>query len=213
MKRQNESNWRVTEVDLRGQGALTVHVDYTELPTACLKCGSVHRPRRYGALETGYRDAPFLGRQVIIAVNAQRFRCADCGRAFFQEVADMDTKRRMTNRCAAYVVDQVMARSSFRDVANVIGIDEKGVRNIFEDRGLVFSTGDSPSDDRFVCECCAGIYSRTEMRLAPAKHFGKWRNGELKPEANVCSACFEYCADSWRAGMVRRWTPSATQSP
>lgn len=204
MAPKNESKWRVTEVDSSGQGTIEVLADFTVLPTTCLKCGSGRQPRRYGALNTSFRDVPFLGKSVVITVNAQRFRCADCGQAFFQDLADMDGKRRMTARCAAYIIDQVMARSAMRDVANIIGINEKGVRNVFEDRGLIFSVGDPPSGDRFVCECCLGIYPKSELRLAPAKHFGRWRHEELRKEANVCPACFEFPQDSWRTGIVRR---------
>lgn len=90
------------------------------------------------------------------------------------------------------------------DVAAIVGIDEKGVRNVFEDRGMTFSVGDPPSDGRFVCECCLGIYPKSEMRLAPAKHFGKWRKGELRLDVNVCATCFHFAKDPWRAGIVRR---------
>lgn len=116
----------------------------------------------------------------------------------------MDGKRRMTARCAAYVIEQVMARSSMKDVANIVGIDEKGVRNVFEDRGLIFSVGDPPSSDRFVCESCLGIHPKSQHRLAPAKHFGIWRSNELLREANVCRGCFDFASDPWRAGVVRR---------
>lgn len=116
----------------------------------------------------------------------------------------MDGKRRMTARCAAYVIDQVMARSSLRDVAKIIGINEKRARNVFDDRGLIFSMGDPPSSDRSVCESCLGIHSRSELRLAPAKHFGKWRaDGPLR-EASVCMACVDFAEYPWRAGIVRR---------
>jgi transposase-like protein len=201
---KNESIWRVTDVEALGQGATVVDADFTVLPTGCPRCGSRRRPRRFGAIDTSYRDAPFLGRQVIITVNAQRFQCADCKQAFFQELADMDGKRRMTARCAAYVIDQVLARSSMKDVARIIGVDEKTMRNVFEDRGLIFSVGDPPSSDRFVCESCLGIYPKSEHRLAPAKHFGKWRAGGLLREANVCKDCFIFDSDQWRAGIVRR---------
>lgn len=140
----------------------------------------------------------------MIVVDAQRFRCHDCGQAFFQDLTDMDGKRRMTARCADYVIDQVMARASMRDVAHILGIDEKSVRNVFEDRGMIFSVGDFPSDDRFVCECCLGILPRREMRLASRKHFGRWRKGELRPDVDVCATCFDFAKDPWRAGMVRR---------
>lgn len=204
MARQNESNWRVTEVVLQGQGTIEVYADYTALPTTCLRCGSTRQPRRYGALTTSYRDAPFLGRQVVITVNLQRFRCADCGQAFFQELSDMDGKRRMTARCSAYIIDQVMGRNSMKDVANTIGVDEKSVRNVFDDRGLIFTVGDPQSDDRFVCESCMGIQPKKDLRLVLAKHFGRWRRGELRLQANVCEECFEFAKDSWRAGLVRR---------
>jgi len=201
---KNESKWRVTEVDSSGHGTIEVLADFTVLPKTCLKCGSSRQPRRYGAMNTSFRDVPFLGKSVVITVNAQRFRCADCGQAFFQDLADMDGKRRMTARCAAYIIDQVMARSAMREVANIIGINEKGIRNVFEDRGLIFSVGNPPSDDRFVYECCLGIHPKSELKRTPSKHFGKWRSGELRPDVNVCRTCCDFGGDPWRAGMVRR---------
>lgn len=203
-KTGNESNWRVTDVDSVDHDAIVVQADFKTMPTSCPKCGSSHRPRRYGNLEAGYRDAPFLGRHVTISVNVQRFRCYDCGQAFFQQLTDMDGKRRMTVRCATYVIDQVMARSSMKDVARMVGVDEKTVRNVFEDRGVIFSIGDFPHDDRLACESCLGIHPGTEMRLVPTKHFGRWRKGELRPDVNVCTECLDFAGDPWRAGMVRR---------
>lgn len=196
--------WRVTQVDQIEVGDMVVHAACTAFPAACPRCGSQRRPSRHGSLSANYRDAPFLGRQVSIGVDVQRFRCPDCKQAFLQDLPDMDGKRRMTARCASYIIDQVMARSSMRDVAHIIGIDEKGARNVFEDRGLIFSVGDPPSSDRFACECCLGIYPRSEHRLAPAKHFGRWRSGDLLRETNVCRECFDFAADPWRAGVVRR---------
>lgn len=116
----------------------------------------------------------------------------------------MDGKRRMTSRCASYILEQVLARSSMGDVARIVGIDEKGARNVFEDRGLIFSVGDPPSSDRFVCECCLGIHPKSDHRLATAKHFGKWRAGDLQREANVCKDCLAFASDPWRAGVARR---------
>jgi len=116
----------------------------------------------------------------------------------------MDGKRRMIARCASYILDQVMARSSMGEVARIVGVDEKTIRNVFADRGMIFTVGDWPSDDRFVCESCLGIHPRSAHRLAPAKHFGRWRSGDLLREANVCKYCFDFATDPWRAGVVRR---------
>lgn len=204
MVAKNESIWRVTGVDKAALGMLEIRAEHTAVPTDCRQCHSHRRPRRYGSFESSYRDAPFLGVQVSIVVTAQRYQCGDCGQAFLQVVPGMDGKRRMTSRCADYIMDQVMARSSMKDVARIIGIDEKGPRNVFADRGLIFSVGDAPSSDRFVCESCLGIHPKSDHRLAPAKHFGKWRSGELLREANVCKDCYDFSTDVWRRGMVSR---------
>lgn len=201
----NESVWRVTDFESIGSHGLVVQTAFKQLPASCPKCGSSRRPRRYGNLKSNYRDVPFLGRQVAISVDLQRFRCADCGQAFFQDLPGMADKRRMTARCASYVIDQVMVRSSLRDVAMIVGVDEKTVRNVFEDRGLIFSVGDPPSDDRFVCECCLGVLPKSDLRLPPPRHFGKWRKGRLRQDTNVCSTCFGFAADPWRFGIVRRF--------
>lgn len=198
-----ESLWRVTQVDATNLGAV-IHAGLVAMPTSCPRCGSYRRPSRHGALSANYRDVPFLGQQVTIAVDVQRFRCPDCKQAFLQDLPVMDGKRRMTARCASYILDQVMARSSMSEVARIIGIDEKGARNVFEDRGLIFSVGDPPSSDRFVCECCLGINPKSDHRLAPPKHFGRWRSGDIQREANVCKDCFDFANDPWRAGAVRR---------
>lgn len=201
----DESVWRVTDVESIGPHALVVQTVFKPLPASCPKCGSSRRPRRYGNLSSNYRDIPFLGRQVTISVDLQRFRCADCGQAFFQDLPGMAGKRRMTARCATYVIDQVMARSSLRDVSVIIGVDEKTVRNVFDDRGLIFSVGDPRSEGRFVCECCLSVLPKAELRLAPPRHFGRWRKGELRSDVNVCRTCFESISEPWRGGIVKRY--------
>lgn len=201
----SESHWRVVQIEPAESGSLIVQATFSAVPVSCPRCGSQRRPSRHGGLSASYRDAPFLGRQVSITVDVQRFRCPDCKQAFLQVLPGMDGKRRMTARCAAYAVDQVMARSSMGEVARILGVDEKTIRNVFVDRGLSFSVGDQPSSDRFVCESCLGVHPHSYLRLAPARHFRRWRAGELLLEANVCLDCLNFEADHWRAGVVRRF--------
>lgn len=151
-----------------------------------------------------HRDAPFVGRQVTIAVEVQRYRCTDCGQAFLQDLTGMDAKRRLTARCSEYVVDQVMARSTMNEVARIVGMDEKTIRNIFYDRGVIFSVGDPPSENRFVCESCFGIYPKSDHRLAPYRHFGGRRSVGILRDANVCKDCFDFPADPWRSAVSKR---------
>lgn len=116
----------------------------------------------------------------------------------------MDAKRRMTARCANYILDQVMVRSSMNEVARIVGMDEKTIRNVFEDRGLIFSVGDALSENQFVCESCLAIYPKSEHRLAPYRHFGGWRSIDVLRDANVCKECFDFPADPWRSAVSKK---------
>lgn len=55
------------------------------------------------------------------------FVTPDCGgQDFLQNLTGRDEKRRMTPRCATYILlDQGMARSSMNEVARSVGVDEK----------------------------------------------------------------------------------------
>lgn len=199
-----DSDWRVLRIDAADPRTMIIHANEPQMPTSCPRCGSDRRPSRHGALSAKYRDAPFVGRQVAIAVEVQRYRCPDCGQAFLQDLTGMDAKRRMTARCCEYVIDQVMARSSMNEVARIVGMDEKTIRNIFDDRGVIFSVGDPFSDSRFVCESCLGIYPNSDHRLAPYRHLGNWRTSDLLRDANVCKDCFNFANDPWRSAVSKR---------
>lgn len=199
-----DSDWRVVQVTSTDPKVMVIHATQTFVPVSCPRCGSQKTPTRHGSLQANYRDAPFVGRQVVIAVEQQRFRCPNCRQAFLQDLKGMDANRRLTARCAVYVIDQVMARSSMNDVARILGVDEKTVRNVFEDRGVIFSVGDPPNEDRFACESCLAIHPRSHHRLASPRHFGKWRHDQLLREANVCKECFGFADDPWRSGVGKR---------
>lgn len=199
-----DSDWRVLRIDATDPKTMVIHASEPYMPTSCPRCGSHRRPARHGTLSANYRDTPFVGRQVTIAVEVQRYRCQDCGQAFLQDLTGMDAKRRMTARCANYILDQVMFRSSMNEVARIVGVDEKTIRNIFDDRGVIFSVGNPPSENRFACESCFGIYPKSEHRLAPYRHFGGWRSVAVLRDANVCKECFDFPADPWRSAVSKR---------
>lgn len=194
----------MVQIDASDPMVVVIQATQPYAPASCSRCGSQKRPARHGMLEAHYRDAPFIGRQVTIAVEVQRYRCPDCGQTFLQDLTGMDAKRRMTSRCCRYIIDQVMTRSSMNEVARIVGVDEKTIRNVFDDRGVIFSVGDPPSDNRFVCESCLGIYPKLEHRLISYRHFGNWRSGDLLRDANVCKECFEFAKDPWRSAVSKR---------
>jgi hypothetical protein len=114
--------------------------------------GRVHRPRplypvardvsevrgRWGALPawhqaTEFRDGPVRSRHVAILVERSRCRCRACGQTFLQPLPDMVDGRRMTVRCCEHVAQIALLRP-FTQIVAEIGLDEKSVRQIADER-------------------------------------------------------------------------------
>ncbi|WP_439651889.1 helix-turn-helix domain-containing protein [Oceanobacillus alkalisoli] len=65
-------------------------------------------------------------------VNRQRYKCRECNETFFENLPDMDVNRSVTNRLI-YWIKEASLEKMFTSVAEEIGVDEKTVRNIFND--------------------------------------------------------------------------------
>src|SRR5690625_2252278 len=71
-------------------------------------------------------------KRVGIYVNRQRYKCRECNETFFENLSDMDVNRSVTNRLINWI-QQASLEKTFTSVAYDVGIDEKTVRNIFND--------------------------------------------------------------------------------
>ena len=87
---------------------------------------------RFGRKQQRYLDLPMHGKRVALLVHRQRYRCTQCGTAFWQAVPDMDERRWMTTRLVQYIQRQTLRRT-FESIAAEVGVDEKTVRTIFHD--------------------------------------------------------------------------------
>ncbi|WP_280174067.1 helix-turn-helix domain-containing protein [Gracilibacillus kekensis] len=65
-------------------------------------------------------------------VNRQRYKCRECKETFFENLPDMDVNRSVTNRLLDWIQETSLEKA-FTSVAEEIGVDEKTVRNIFND--------------------------------------------------------------------------------
>jgi transposase len=83
-----------------------------------------HGPRSLSIL-----DSPVRGRPSCIDAKVQRYKCRDCNGTFLQPLEGIDTERRMTERCLAYIEQQCL-RDTFQRVSEHLGCDEKTVRNV-----------------------------------------------------------------------------------
>lgn len=98
---------------------------------ACQSCQSAAM-YRHGVVEQSYRDVPSHGQPVTLLVARQRFRCKSCTRTQFDAIPDLDDRRFATRRLLEYIHTESFRRP-FLPIASDVGIDEKTVRNLFED--------------------------------------------------------------------------------
>lgn len=120
------------------------HVEAPE-PTTCESCGAIGELVRFGKADQGFRDVPIHGKRVTLWLVRRRYRCNACRATFRPTLAEMDDKRYMTRRLVQYVEKAVLTRTNSA-VAAETGLEEKTVRQIFndfrltEDEGLNFVT-------------------------------------------------------------------------
>jgi transposase len=72
------------------------------------------------------------GKPVLLRVDRARFRCKGCGKTFFSNLPDIDPKRKASTRFVKYIEQECMTKT-FALLARETGIDEKTIKNIFED--------------------------------------------------------------------------------
>src|SRR5690625_2032391 len=108
-------------------------VDSTTLsPSHCPKCGTVANLYKHGKKQQLFFDLPMHAKRVGIYVNRQRYKCKECKETFFQNLPDMNVNRSVTNRLIGWIQEASLEKT-FTSVADDIGVDEKTVRNIFND--------------------------------------------------------------------------------
>ena len=98
---------------------------------ACPLCDSSNI-KKNGTRPQLFNDCPIHGKQVLLNVIRSRYLCKECNKTAHEVISDLSTTRRMTNRLVDYVEKQSLPRT-FADVADETGLNEKTVRNIFND--------------------------------------------------------------------------------
>src|SRR5690625_1157655 len=101
-------------------------------PSYCPKCGSVPNFYKHGKKKQLFFDLPMHAKRVGIYVKRQRYKCRDCNETFFENLPYMDVNRSVTNRLIDWIQEANLGKT-FTSVADDIGVDEKTVRNIFND--------------------------------------------------------------------------------
>lgn len=100
-------------------------------PGPCSGCGHDDY-YRHGAQKQIIMDTPIHGKRTMIEVHRRRFRCKICGKTAFEPMPDIDPKRQATKRLVDYIEHRCLTET-FMSVAREVGVDNKTVRNIFDD--------------------------------------------------------------------------------
>src|ERR1700726_2189988 len=103
-------------------GSYIASATYPVAAEDCPRCGALDALGRHGSKTTAYRDAPVHGKQTLIVVDRQRYRCKACAITSLQPLPDVDERHRMSRRCLEYIQDQCLRRP-FSQIAEDIGLD------------------------------------------------------------------------------------------
>ncbi|ATN94326.1 ISL3 family transposase [Lysinibacillus phage vB_LspM-01] len=114
-------------------------VEVVDPPFFCPHCGTMPDLLakttpfyKHGKKEQLIMDMPIRMKRVGILVHRYRYKCRDCNTTFWEWLLDADEKRKMTNRLMNFIQQQSMQRT-FLDVAELTGVTEGTVRNVFRD--------------------------------------------------------------------------------
>ncbi|WP_334076206.1 transposase family protein [Paenibacillus sp. A14] len=135
----NHQNWHsLSDLKVRGPVVeypedLMIPVERAAFPAYCPYCGSGEPLYKHGCREQVVLDLPVRQKHVSLVILRKRYKCRNCGAIFWEELSNVDRKRRMTKRLVKQIQELIIADYSFVEIANFIGVHEKTVRNIYKD--------------------------------------------------------------------------------
>ena len=106
-------------------------VEVLHPPESCTQCG-FNELYKHSKRKQLIMDLPIRLKRVGLSVTRRRYKCRTCNATFWEPVALFDEKRNMTKRLLEGIIRESMT-TTFVDVAEKMGVDEKTVRNIFKD--------------------------------------------------------------------------------
>lgn len=115
-------------------GDIHILTKMTNPPNCCQKCGIVKlkRLQKFSKKRFTFMDIPVRNHRVGIHIERQRYRCLECGATFWEDLPEMHTVHRATNRLVEFIRGESLKRT-FTSIADDVGISEPVVRRIFKE--------------------------------------------------------------------------------
>jgi transposase len=109
-----------------------VQAEPVAISRLCPHCGRSNDTVKHAQKTLFVRDLPAHGKAVAIHLNVPRLLCKPCGQTFTAAVPEVDSTRQMTERLAKWIGRQAL-EYPYIEVARQTGVDEKTIRNVFND--------------------------------------------------------------------------------
>ena len=106
----------------------------------CPHCGRSHDTVVHAKRTLVIRDIPSHGKADVIHLDVSRLKCKPCKQTFTASVPEVDTGREMTERLAKWIGRQSI-EYTYAEIAKQVKVDEKTVRNIFDEYVAVLAKG------------------------------------------------------------------------
>lgn len=108
---------------------IQIQATVTANTSLCRKCNS-QNIRGYGTRSQYIGDIPIRSKPVSIEVLTRRYECKDCGTTFYEQLPNVDSTRRMTERFVDWI-GKSAAKNTFLSVAEEAGLTEGTIRSVF----------------------------------------------------------------------------------
>jgi len=93
-----------------------------ECPVCRTPCEQVHDYRTQRV-----KDSPIQGKLVVWRYRKRRYRCPCCGKRLYEKNYLLPRRHRITNRLAAFGIDQLQKKQSRKEIANSLGVSESSI--------------------------------------------------------------------------------------
>lgn len=132
-KKPDRAMQTITKGRQEEDGKIIFLVETKGDPSPCPSCGSSNVVG-FGKRTQSVADVPESGKPVVLRVITRRFRCKECSRSFYEDIEEVGSARRMTDRLAEWIRNEAPFRR-FTEIAAETGLSEGTIRALLRASG------------------------------------------------------------------------------
>lgn len=123
------ANWKITGYE-ENDDSFFIRARYNFEPSICSHCEPTNGfLYRHGKTQKTVKDVPARGKNVVIELEIQRYRCKNCRLSFTQTVDQIADKNNLTKRLVSYI-ERKCIDETFAWISRDTGVDENTISSI-----------------------------------------------------------------------------------